>query len=406
MWYRMQSVPRAPAHASIAPGERLQNLDVLRAIALLGVLAVNLLTEFRVSIFEQFLRAPSGSPLDRAIDRAVAIGIENKAFILFSILFGVGLAIQFDRARRSGRAFGAYATRRLGALLAIGLAHLVFVWNGDILTEYAIAGFLALPLLCCGQRVLLGIALSLFALFVAPLPYPEPFANGDAMLAHIEAANTIYRHGSWGAIQTFRIRELWHILPLDIGVLPRTLGLFAFGIWASRAGIFERSRERAGLFVGTAVIGLVVGGTATLLSSGVFGEVSLAAWESAVGNGGAILLALGYGAVVFLVHDRPLGRRALAALLPVGRMALTNYLTQSIVFGFIFYGYGLGLFGTMSVTRGALLGISVYGLQASASGWWLRRFRFGPVEWLWRSATYGAWQRLRAAGPEPATERQ
>src|SRR5450432_4720813 len=95
--------------APVAPDERLANLDSLRAVALFGVLMVNLLTEFRVSVFEQFMGGASGSSLDRAIDRAVALGIESKAFILFSFLFGVGLSIQFDRARRSGRAFGAHA---------------------------------------------------------------------------------------------------------------------------------------------------------------------------------------------------------------------------------------------------------------------------------------------------------
>src|SRR4051812_6643910 len=119
--------------APVAQDQRLSNLDVLRAVALLGVLLVNLLTEFRVSIFEQFFPASAGSTADLAVDRFVELAIEFKAFILFSFLFGVGLAIQFDRCQRAGRGFAGHVARRFGSLLVIGLLHLTLLWNGDIL---------------------------------------------------------------------------------------------------------------------------------------------------------------------------------------------------------------------------------------------------------------------------------
>jgi len=111
---------------------------------------------------------------------------------------------------------------------------------------------------------------------------------------------------------------------------------------------------------------------------------------------GTVALALGYGAGLLLLFERPVARRALATLAPLGQMALTNYLLQSVIFGFVFYGYGLGQFGKMSVTRATQLGVLVYAAQIVASAWWLRRFRFGPVEWAWRCVTYKAWQPMRS----------
>src|SRR6185369_6013267 len=109
----------------------------------------------------------------------------------------------------------------------------------------------------------------------------------------------------------------------------------------------------------------------------------------------------GYTAVVLLACERPSGRTLLAPLAPLGRMALTSYLTQSLAFGLIFYGYGFGWFGAMSVARAALLGVAFYAAQVAFSAWWLRRFQFGPVEWIWRSATYGAWQPMAVSEVRP-----
>jgi len=380
----MTDAPLSP----VAAEERLLHVDVLRAIALFGVLIVNLLTEFRVSIFTQFFGPADGSPIDRAIDRVVSIGIESKAFILFSLLFGVGLAIQLDRAALRGRAFLPHAARRLGILLAIGLAHLLLVWNGDILTEYAVAGLIALTFLRAPTRVLFAIAVVALVVFVAPLPYPAPFASDDAMAAHVATANRIYAHGTFGDVLAFRIHELPPILALDFGALPRTIGLFALGMWAWRVGIIERPHDHVRLLATVAIVGITIG------MAGTLGASRAPSWESVIAESSAIVLGLGYAAAFLVAFERPIVRRALRALAPLGRTALTNYLAQSVVLGFVFYGYGLGQFGAMSVTRAAILGVAVYAAQAMVSALWLARFQFGPVEWLWRSATYGAWQAM------------
>jgi uncharacterized protein len=391
--------------APVAATERLASLDVLRALALFGVLIVNLLTEFRVSIFEQFLGPAAGSPWDRRIDRAVAVAVESKAFVLFSFLFGVGLAIQVDRARRAGRAFGPQIARRLGTLLALGLVHLVVIWNGDILTEYAVAGAFVALLVGLPRPWLLAVAAILLVVYVSPLPFPDPFPTPDALALHVAEANRAYGGGGFATVLSFRIHELPPILALDLAVLPRTLALFALGGWAWRIGIFERPAEYRRLLGTTAGLGLLLGGLASAWIGGLLGDTQpgLEAWRSLIDRLGPMALALGYGAGLLLLFELPIARRALAPFAPLGQMALTNYLSQSVIFGFVFYGYGLGQFGKMSMPRAALLGLLVYATQIAASAWWLRRFRFGPVEWVWRCATYKSWQPMRRGSRDQAS---
>src|SRR5450631_1084190 len=204
---------REPWSAPLAPADRLAGLDILRGLALFGVMAINIVFEFRVSIFEQFL--PSNkftSPLDHAVEAFLDEFISLKAFALFSLLFGVGLAIQFDRLAAKRRAV--LLLRRLMVLLAIGLVHLTLIWNGDILTEYALAGLVVLPFLF-GPRWLLGTAgllflglyLTLFLNRLVPLP------DTNWLAAHIVEARRVYGNGSFSEVLSFRIGELRAIAP-------------------------------------------------------------------------------------------------------------------------------------------------------------------------------------------------
>jgi uncharacterized protein len=168
------TTPGAPTSATpVRPSDRIDAIDVLRGIALFGVLAVNLVTEFRVSIFQQFLpHLDTGTSVDRAVESFVSLVIESKAFSLFSLLFGVGLAIQFDRLARTGSPLR-WLVRRLLALLAFGLIHLLLIWNGDILTEYALAGFVVLPFLFAPKwAVLAGSVVFLLPYLGLPLLPP------------------------------------------------------------------------------------------------------------------------------------------------------------------------------------------------------------------------------------------
>src|SRR5215469_14257829 len=131
--------------------DRIGSIDIIRGLALFGVLAINLLMEFRVSIFRQFSGPAGGSAFDQYVDRLLSVALEMKAFAVFSFLFGVGLAIQYERISRNEFPLR-LLVRRLVVLLASGLVHLCLIWNGDILTEYAVAGLLALPFLFLPPR--------------------------------------------------------------------------------------------------------------------------------------------------------------------------------------------------------------------------------------------------------------
>jgi uncharacterized protein len=153
--------------------------------------------------------------------------------------------------------------------------------------------------------------------------------------------------------------------------------LFLLGAFAWRTGILQNNPRRL-LSIGIPCIGL---GAALILA----GAEAL----------GTILLALGYAATIIGIANLESGKRLLGWAAPLGRMAFTNYLAQSLIFGWIFYGYGLGLFGRLGVASALAIGLVVYAAQVLFSAWWLRRYRYGPVEWLWRTLMYGVRQPMR-----------
>ena len=359
--------------------ERIDAIDVLRGVALFGVMAINLVMEFRISIFEQFLGPKTlASPVDRAIETILTQAVELKAFALFSLLFGAGLAIQFDRLTNSERRIS-LLMRRLAVLLVFGVIHLCLIWNGDILTEYALAGFIVLPFLS-GPRWLLTLsALAFLALYLAMQAFPPAglFPSRAAIWRDVMDANRIYATGGLLDVLAFRLREIPLIASLHAFVFLRTIGLFLVGALAWRSGILQNVR---GLLV---FAPLCIGFGAALI---YIGREPL----------GTILLALGYGAAILGIASFEHGKRLLGWAAPLGRMAFTNYVAQSLIFGWIFYGYGLGLFGRLGITQALAIGITVYAGQVLFSAWWLRHYRYGPIEWLWRTLMYGVRQPMVA----------
>jgi uncharacterized protein len=166
------------------------------------------------------------------------------------------------------------------------------------------------------------------------------------------------------------------------------------GAAAWRAGFF-RTGSRASLGLPfLAAFGILVGGALAVAHENEWFGLG---WrtELLVERLGTVLLACGYGAAIIWATENASGRKLLAWAAPIGRMAFTNYLMQSVIFGWLFYGYGLGLFGKLGVTAALAIGIGVYLLQVAFSAVWLQRYLYGPIEWLWRGAMYGAWQPFR-----------
>jgi uncharacterized protein len=387
-----------PIAAAIQPRDRIDAIDAVRGVALFGVLVVNVLTAFRISLFQQFLRDPphEANGLDRFVESLVSFGFEMKAFSLFSILFGLGLAMQFERFSRSGHPFY-FLGRRLIALLVFGAIHLLLIWNGDILTEYALAGLVVLPLLRLSRSSLAAIAVGVLTLYgvLAVLPPLVPSPGPGALAQHVADANNVLAHGSFLEILKFEFREIELLLPLHVSVFPRTVGLFVFGALIWRSGVIQQVRDSDGVFGFVAAIGILVGVTLTSRAGDPFLQ-RLA----------PVVLAIGYGSLIVWIAQIEGIRPLLAPFASVGRMAFTNYILQSVVFSCIFLGYGFGLFGRMGAALALLLVAIVYSLQAAFSTFWLSRFQFGPLEWLWRTITYNRIQQMRIGSPSnPALRR-
>ena len=374
---------------AVAPTDRISPIDTLRGIALFGVLIINLLKEFRVSIFAQFVPSGPESPADRFLDSFVSYAFEMKAFALFSLLFGIGLGIQFDRLATRDRPLY-WLLRRLVVLMGFGLVHLLFIWNGDILTEYALAGLLVLPLMREDKETLAICSLGLFGFYVFMPAWHLPIYWPDsATFTHlVDSANRVYAQGTLAEVIGHNHGELKALFSLHAFVFPRTLALFLLGVCIWRSGLPQNlQRHRRGLFI----FGLIatMSGISLTLAAAVNVFPNTPMFGAYMSNLAPTVQALGYAALIAAAVQLPYLGPFLKVFAPLGRMAFTNYIVQSLVFSWIFFGYGLGQFGHMSVTSAFLLGVSVYIAQMIASAWWLRWFRFGPLEWLWRSLMYG-----------------
>jgi uncharacterized protein len=385
----------ASSTGPIAPSDRIASIDIVRGVALFGVMAINVVTVFRVSIFERFLPdGLDGTWLDRALYSILMVGIDLKAFALFSLLFGIGLAIQYDHLSASSRRT-ALLVRRLAFLMLIGAAHLILIWNGDILFEYAIAGFVVLPFLFCRLRVLTLVGTALLALFLVASFLPEivPMPSRAWMTQNVAEAMRIYGSGSFAEVSAFRVHELPGFLPLHVFMFPRTLALMLIGAAAWRADLLRAGSRASQSLPLVASIGLLAGGLLAVSQANGWQRLG---WreELSLERLSTVLLACGYGATIVWATNGARAQKLLAWAAPIGRMAFTNYLMQSVIFGWVFYGYGLGLFGTLGVTAALAIGIGVYILQVIFSAYWLQHFLYGPVEWLWRSAMYGTRQPL------------
>lgn len=402
--------------------DRSPELDVIRGFALFGVMLINLYSHAEFAVPAEVLEGLATAQIDRPLGWVFDVLMSGKAQALFSMLFGFGFAMFLSRAEARGADGMKLYLRRLTILLIIGFAHAVAVFWGDILLVYALAAFVLILFRRAADRLLLigGLAFSLLAglAVILHLAWVEA-ATGTtpALTVALEAGNArrwiVFMAGDYPAYVAELFRSLgaeWFLSVFAWSYMGTILGRFLIGYWLFRKGWLMRPAANAAgfrrwaprLIIGGLALSLAdVGIGASDLEPGVLGQVGLEILHRA----GQLTLALGYSAGLVVLMQGERWRRLLSGLGDVGRMALTNYLMQSLVYLFVFYGFGLGLMRY----GGALtcLGIAVvtFALQIAFSRWWLARFRFGPAEWLWRSATYGRWQPFRAppgVGPTPA----
>lgn len=395
------------------PGERSQLLDALRGYALLGILMANMMGFIGFFFVEDAERSRLLlSQFDDLTEFLLEWLVVGKFYSIFSLLFGIGFAIQLGRLQQRGEGVPRYL-RRLGVLFLIGLAHLYLLWLGDIVALYAVMGAMLLLFRNLGDKPLLRWAV---ALWLVPIAWSAMIHFGGVDLAgpifaHAEARfmklGFDLRQGPLAFFQTgsladhirahraevfFRLGDLVYQMRFT-----KVLGMFLIGLWVGRRALYANLDQHRPLLKRVATIGLALGlplaaAKAYLAMTGDGPTYEFAAEVLYVLS--TPTLALGYAAGFALLWAK--GQRGLLAWsVPAGRMALTNYLLQTVLMSIFFYGWGFGQIGRYGLAFVLPFSLILFALQLGYSRWWLTHFRFGPVEWLWRTLTYGKFQPMR-----------
>lgn len=388
-------------------------MDALRGFALVGILMVNILVLGQPSL--RYVLEPGY--WEGGADRAAFFGVHflfrGQFITLFSFLFGVGFAMMAGRLMEKDVAFRWVYGRRVAMLLAFGLVHVLALWYGDILVTYALCGMLLPLFLNRSERTLkvwIGVALLLPVVgagVMAALTHAAHWAPewGDGLLALYASAEeraeqdlefllSGYAASSFGEVFRARMTEAAY-LGNDVIQVPYIFALFLLGVLVGRRGYPHRLVELMPAWRRWLPLLLGAGFTLNAFWYLVEGwvnpfhpDVRTALW-AALFVTATPFLAAGY-AVTFLHFYGTRGAGILGrGLAAMGQMALTNYLLQSVVATSIFYGYGLGLYGQLGPAALVGLAMAILLLQMGGSAWYLRHFRRGPLEWLWRRVTYG-----------------
>ncbi|HTS75982.1 MAG TPA: DUF418 domain-containing protein [Bryobacteraceae bacterium] len=395
----------------ISASERILYIDILRGMALFGILAANMRGfDAPASVYGNIKILFHGRA-DMIAQAFNDIFIQGKFVTLFSFLFGLGFAVQLSRAEARGAKFMSFYPRRLAALALFGLIHGLLIWWGDILLAYALAGTLLLLLRNRSQKTLLWSAGSIFCLpvlvmtglaiagFLGHGPFrAQPVKPPD--MAKINSVITIYSHGSVPQI----LREnlvIWKQQLSDTSFGFYAVSLFLLGMWVWRSGIVNRLDEYKPVLMRVCAwcipVGLALNTFVTLANlRPPTGKPTLIGYFAAVLDlPAAHILSAGYAAGLAVLIQNPAWRRRLTPFAAVGRMALTNYLAESVLCTVFFYNYTTGLYGRVGPAVDLIPTVVLYGSQVLFSNWWLARYRFGPMEWLWRGMTYGKLPTMR-----------
>ncbi|WP_312737359.1 DUF418 domain-containing protein [Stenotrophomonas sp.] len=389
----------------VASGERIAVLDVLRGVALLGILLMNI-EAFSGPLDLAFTGIDARwHGLDYVADAFVYIFVQGKFFTLFSLLFGAGFAVMAQRAQAAGREFTPFYLRRSLGLALIGLCHALLVWSGDILVLYALV---SLPLLACREAPRswlpwMGIVVYLagvsMMLLIGAMVTLSPAQDLQKMVVDAQQAidqqRLVYGQSNWMQGNVQRLHEFGSSLGALVITGPEVLGMFLIGSWFAGSGALAEPDRFPRLYAGLRWVALPLGLLVTL--AGVLWKPYLAPGQytlettavMSLVSVGAVPMCLGY--LAWIVH----WRARLGWLAPAGRMALTHYLAQSLACTWLFNHYGLGGFDLMPRAWQVVFALLLFALQVGISHWWLRRFRFGPMEWLWRAMTYRQWPPMR-----------
>ena len=403
---------------------RIISIDALRGFALAGVALVHMVEQYIAGPHpDGFMEGVNGIP-DQIIQGIIGIFFTGKFFALFSILFGLSFSIQMESARNKGQKFGGRFIWRAALLFVIGYVHQLF-YRGDILTIYAVLAPFIIPfyrvsskwLLITAGLIFLGIPRFIaFAIFGAESVtgvHSMMDNNHELVKNYIETISTgslsevFYLNATYGMLTKIDFQVSF------FGRFYYTFAYFLVGLWLGRTGLFKdlsafskRIKDTMLWSIGALIIsfGLVVATFATAPQ-----PIDFSTWQFALGMNFMDWVSVSMSSIILcgflMLYQKDSWQRRLAFFAPYGRMALTNYVMQSIIGTFIYFGWGLGYIGQFGALICFLLGIGVIIIQTVFSKYWLKSFKYGPLEWLWRCGTYLKWQPFkRTAPPTPAME--
>jgi uncharacterized protein len=408
------------AFVPVQVNERISIMDSLRGIAILGIFIANLGSGF--SFYDASLNnsGPFFHSLDKTFQFWQHVFIEGKFYSIFSLLFGWGMAIQLKRSEVKGLTPVKFMRRRLGFMFLLGLAHLLLLWTGDIVAFYALVGFVFLWVRKWNDRKLFITAVVMLCLPVliyflrmkwnvlaapAGIMYMTGekvdsvltgFKSFDEFLINLKTGNYFFQLKSLVAGVFYRFGDL-----LFQSRALKVLGMFTLGYLLGRNDRYKQLIANSKLLWMIAVVGLLIGLPANyqlskLMETGLYYQLKIEGFYQSIAYAlGVGPLALAYVALFFLFAQTAFGKKVTAVLQPVGKMAFTNYITHSIIGTLVFYGAGLGLVREVGPVYYTLLAFLVFIGQIILSTLWLKYFNYGPIEWLWRSATYKKWQPLK-----------
>lgn len=387
---------------------RIEIIDALRGMALAGILICHMV--------EQYIGA--GAPIshssavgvgwaDQMIDGLIGFFLRGKFIALFSFLFGLSFFIQMENGAKKGVAYGGRFLWRLVLLLIIGYAHSLF-YRGDILTIYAMLGIFLIPFYKVESKWILGFSALLFIGFGRYLVFF--FTQGEHLFWDVNPMDMesprildyydVLKNGSLGDVFATNSWE-GHLdkMNFQFGFFGRgyfTLAFFLIGLYVGRSGFFMRFREER-KFTKKILIGSIILFIASIgITAGAFisigPEVKMDNWLAMIGLSGMDLanlaMTLIYIALFVMLYRKLKPEKWLSKFAPYGRMALTNYVLQSILGTALLYGWGMGYLGELQNSHTFLIAIALIALQIWASKLWLKHFNYGPLEWLWRSLTF------------------
>jgi uncharacterized protein len=389
---------------SILPGpslDRVQELDILRGLALFGVILVNIFY-FNVpdAYFDSYYNQFADS-LNSILFHGLNWFFVGRFYPIFAFLFGLGISIQFTKSLKKGTNPYLFLARRLAILLFFGVLHVVFVWEEDILLVYAVYGFILLLLAGRPPKVVLSVALMLYFVHMGSHVAEYSFRTVAQIPVTSQGFNEIaafYRTASYLQILQYRIGIYLYKFS-QVNVLASEtdrLAFLLFGFYAGRKNFITTFSQSPGFWLksmltlfGIVAVGFLVNQLwlAGLEKNGM--PSFLFVLQSIISDVSSFCQIFGYVVGFMLLIAVPFVRRSLAPLAGMGRMALTVYLMHTVIFSILFYSFGFRLYGSLDPLYLFVIATGLFTVFALLSLFWLSHFYYGPVEWAWRSLTYG-----------------